>query len=159
PLTRTSISFTPNFNALSAHVSAARCAANGVLFRLPLKPDVPAVAQQSTSPLVSVMVTVVLLNVALMCATARATLRRIFFRTALLTNKLLKRHESKRMTPEPTAVHRSPGDRSIRVGGTWQSRATGGCSSSHFFDALLASDRLPNALPRSSVGARSLAAH
>lgn len=35
PLTFTSISFTPNFEARSAHVSAARCAANGVLLRLP----------------------------------------------------------------------------------------------------------------------------
>src|SRR5262249_44609840 len=89
PLTRTSISLTPNFAALSAHVSAARCAAKGVLLRLPLKPDVPAVAQHNTSPFRSVMVTVVLLKVALMWATARATLRRIFFRTTLLTPLLL----------------------------------------------------------------------
>src|SRR6516165_1555829 len=40
PLTRTSISLTPNLRALSAQVSAARCAAKGVLLRLPLKPDV-----------------------------------------------------------------------------------------------------------------------
>src|SRR5258707_12637210 len=89
PFTRTSISLIPNLEAFSAHVSAARCAAKGVLLRLPLKPDVPAVAQHNTSPFTSVMVTVVLLNVALMCATARVTLRRIFFRTALLTRELL----------------------------------------------------------------------
>jgi hypothetical protein len=41
-----------------------------------LNPDVPAVAQQRTSPFRSVIVTVVLLNVALMCATARVTFRR-----------------------------------------------------------------------------------
>ena len=76
PLTLISISFTPNLEARSAHVSAARCAAKGVLLRLPLKPDVPAVAQQRTSPLRSVMVTEVLLKVALMCATARVTFRR-----------------------------------------------------------------------------------
>src|SRR5262249_22489832 len=76
PLTRTSISFRPNFVARSAAVSAARWAANGVLLRLPLKPTVPAEAKQSVSPLVSVIVTMVLLNVALMWATPRLTLRR-----------------------------------------------------------------------------------
>src|SRR5262245_28763939 len=76
PLTRTSISFRPNFDARSATVSAARWAANGVLLRLPLKPTVPAEAKQSVSPLVSVIVTMVLLNVALMWATPRLTFRR-----------------------------------------------------------------------------------
>src|SRR5262249_40076300 len=75
-LTRTSISFRPNLVARSAAVSAARWAANGVLLRLPLKPTVPAEAKQSVSPLVSVMVTIVLLNVALMWATPRLTFRR-----------------------------------------------------------------------------------
>jgi hypothetical protein len=55
---------TPNFNAFSAACWAAHCPAKGVLFRLPLKPQVPELAQQSVSPRVSVMVTVVLLNVA-----------------------------------------------------------------------------------------------
>src|SRR6516165_7402391 len=76
PLTRTSISFRPNLVALSAAVSAARWAANGVLLRLPLKPTVPADAKVNVSPLVSVMVTIVLLKVALMWATPRLTLRR-----------------------------------------------------------------------------------
>src|SRR5262245_34634679 len=76
PLTRTSISFRPNLPAFSAQVSAARWAANGVLLRLPLNPTVPAEAAQSTSPFVSVMVTIVLLNVAWMCATPRLTFRR-----------------------------------------------------------------------------------
>jgi uncharacterized membrane protein len=66
--------------ALSAHVSAARWAAKGVLLRLPLNPDVPAVAQHNTSPLTSVIVTIVLLNVALTYAIARVTFRRTFFR-------------------------------------------------------------------------------
>lgn len=66
PFTLISISFMPNFDARSATVSAARWAANGVLFRLPLKPTVPAVAQHNTSPFMSVIVTVVLLKVALM---------------------------------------------------------------------------------------------
>src|SRR4051812_41845037 len=76
PLTRTSISLRPNLVARSAAVSAARWAANGVLLRLPLKPTVPAEAKQSVSPLVSVMVTMVLLNVALTWAMPRLTLRR-----------------------------------------------------------------------------------
>src|SRR6266851_2231069 len=76
PLTRTSISFRPNLVARSAHVSAARCAAKGVLLRLPLKPTVPAEAKHRVSPLVSVIVTIVLLKVALMCTMPRATLRR-----------------------------------------------------------------------------------
>jgi hypothetical protein len=50
-----------------------------VLLRAPLKPTVPADAQEIVSPLVSVMVTIVLLNVALMCATPRVTPLRIFF--------------------------------------------------------------------------------
>src|SRR5262249_24957151 len=76
PLTRTSISLRPNFVARSAAVSAARWAANGVLLRLPLKPTVPAEAKHRVSPLVSVMVTMVLLNVALMWAMPRLTFRR-----------------------------------------------------------------------------------
>jgi hypothetical protein len=51
--------------AFSAACWAAIWPANGVLFRLPLKPVVPELAQQSVSPFVSVIVTVVLLNVAL----------------------------------------------------------------------------------------------
>src|SRR5271166_5466035 len=75
PLTRTSTSFRPNLAAFSAATSAARWAANGVLLRLPLKPTVPADAKQRVSPLVSVMVTMVLLKVALMWAIPRLTLR------------------------------------------------------------------------------------
>ena len=52
--------------ALSAATSEARWAAKGVLLRLPLKPTVPAEAHVSTSPLVSEMETMVLLNVARM---------------------------------------------------------------------------------------------
>src|SRR5438477_9684712 len=79
PLTRTSSSLTPYFEAFSAACWPAICPANGVLLRLPLKPQVPALAQQRASPLVSVIVTTVLLNVALTCATATVTLRRTFF--------------------------------------------------------------------------------
>src|SRR5205085_6553846 len=79
PLTRTSISLRPNLLAFSAQVSAARWAAKGVLLRLPLKPTVPAEAKHNVSPLVSVMVTIVLLKVALMWATPRLTFLRAFF--------------------------------------------------------------------------------
>src|SRR5947207_15545617 len=89
PLTRTSISLKPNLVAAAAAVSAARWAANGVLLRLPLKPTVPDEAQHNASPLGSVIVTVVLLNVALMCTTARLTLRRVFRFLALATVPLL----------------------------------------------------------------------
>src|SRR5438309_890633 len=89
PLTLTSTSLTPNLVAVDAAVSAARCAANGVLLRLPLKPTVPDEAQHNASPLGSVIVTVVLLNVALMCTTARLTLRRVFRFLALATGPLL----------------------------------------------------------------------
>src|SRR5262245_57239831 len=76
PLTRTSTSLTPNLDAFSAHASAALWAAYGVLFRLPLNPAVPADAVQSVSPAVSVIVTIVLLNVDWMCAMPRLTFRR-----------------------------------------------------------------------------------
>src|SRR5436309_4528459 len=89
PLTLTSTSLTPYLVAVAAAVSAARCAANGVLLRLPLNPTVPDEAQQSASPLGSVIVTVVLLKVALICTTARLTLRRVFRFLALATGPLL----------------------------------------------------------------------
>src|SRR6059058_2486800 len=89
PLTLTSTSLTPYLVAVAAAVSAARCAAKGVLLRLPLKPTVPDEAQHSASPLGSVIVTVVLLNVALMCTTARLTLRRVLRFLALATGPLL----------------------------------------------------------------------
>ena len=89
PLTLTSTSLTPYFEAAAAAVSAARCAANGVLLRLPLNPTVPDEAQHNASPLGSVIVTVVLLNVALMCTTARLTLRRVFRFLAFATVPLL----------------------------------------------------------------------
>src|SRR5262249_62243044 len=89
PFTLTSTSLTPYLVAAAAAVSAARCAANGVLLRLPLNPTVPDEAQHNASPLGAVIVTVVLLNVALMCTTARLTLRRVFRFLALATIPLL----------------------------------------------------------------------
>src|SRR5687768_2576327 len=79
PFTRTSNSLTPYLAAFSPACWPAHCPANGVLLRLPLKPQVPALAQHRASPLVSVIVTTVLLNVALTWAMATVTLRRTFF--------------------------------------------------------------------------------
>src|SRR5688572_32546471 len=79
PFTRTSSSLTPYLAAFSAACCPAHWPANGVLLRLPLKPQVPALDQQSVSPLLSVIVTVVLLNDAFTWAIATVTLRRTFF--------------------------------------------------------------------------------
>ena len=67
PLTRTSTSTSPIFRAFWAAASAARPAAKGVDFREPLNPPTdPDDWVASTSPLVSVIVIKVLLNVARM---------------------------------------------------------------------------------------------
>src|SRR5262245_10719444 len=79
PFTFTSTSTMPCLRASDAAFSAARPAANGVLLRAPLKPTVPADAQLIVSPLVSVIVTSGLLNVARTCATPRVTPLRSFF--------------------------------------------------------------------------------
>ena len=62
PFTSTSTLFMPNSSAAVDARSDAICAANGVLFRLPRKPEPPLVAQQSAFPCLSVMVMIVLLN-------------------------------------------------------------------------------------------------
>jgi hypothetical protein len=54
-----------------------------------LNPTVPDEAQHNASPLGSVIVTVVLLNVALIWTTARLTLRRVFRFLAFATIPLL----------------------------------------------------------------------
>lgn len=77
PLTLISISRTPLRIALLAHRCAACCAAKGVLFREPLKPTQPEEHEHIVSPLWSVTVINVLLNVARMCTIAFA----IFFLT------------------------------------------------------------------------------
>src|SRR5438552_9074461 len=70
----------PRLRASSAAFSAARPAAQCVLLRVPLMPGiVPADAHEIVSPLVSVIVTIVLLNVDLMCAIPRVIPLRIFF--------------------------------------------------------------------------------
>src|SRR3954454_13739963 len=79
PFTLTSIFISPLLRGALAAFSAARQAAKGVLLRAPLNPTVPADAHEIVSPLVSVIVTIVLLNVALMWATPLVTPLRIFF--------------------------------------------------------------------------------
>jgi len=76
-LIRTSSCVTPISCARLPQVSAAVCAANGVLLREPLKPELPAEAQHRVSPCRSEMVMMVLLKVAWMCAMPSVT----FFRT------------------------------------------------------------------------------
>src|SRR6266511_5669064 len=68
PLTNTSTLRMPCSAALRAAFSAAICAANGVDLREPLKPTWPLDAQAITLPFGSVIETIVLLNVLLMCA-------------------------------------------------------------------------------------------
>src|SRR5918912_1703078 len=86
PLTKTSTLRMPCSCALRAAFSAAICAAKGVDFREPLKPTWPAEAQLITFPFGSVIATIVLLKVLLMCAAPCATfffsLRRTFLAPA-----------------------------------------------------------------------------
>src|SRR6185312_14515146 len=86
PLTKTSTLRMPCSMARRAAASAASCAANGVDLREPLKPTWPEEAQEMTAPVGSVIDTMVLLKVLLMCACPWATflrsLRRTFFTAA-----------------------------------------------------------------------------
>src|SRR5699024_6881548 len=63
PFTVTSNVFMPCSIAVLAAVSAAICAAKGVDLREPLKPSAPAELHEITLPCISVIVTIVLLNV------------------------------------------------------------------------------------------------
>src|SRR5437762_8606722 len=76
PRTKTSTCLSPYSMALRAATSAAVCAANGVDLREPLKPALPALDHDTTLPVLSVSVTIVLLNVAWMWATPVRTSRR-----------------------------------------------------------------------------------
>src|SRR5215218_1914359 len=86
PFTKTSTLRMPCSWALRAAFSAAICAANGVDLREPLNPTCPAEAQLITLPVGSVIDTIVLLKVLLMCAAPCATfffsLRRTFLAPA-----------------------------------------------------------------------------
>src|SRR6476469_2817229 len=85
PCTRTCTRFTPRPNASRAHCSAATVAANGVLFFDPLQPALPDEPHATALPWLSVIVTVVLLNVALMCATPSASTTRFAFLPVAIT--------------------------------------------------------------------------
>ena len=63
PFTNTCTVRMPASMARFAAASAASWAANGVPLRDPLNPTLPALAQETTLPVGSVMVTIVLLNV------------------------------------------------------------------------------------------------
>src|SRR5436190_20076070 len=73
PCTRTCTRFTPAVSASRAACSAATVAAKGVLFLEPLNPALPDEPHDTVLPWTSVMVTVVLLNVALTCAMPSAS--------------------------------------------------------------------------------------
>src|SRR6188768_2368518 len=76
PFTWTSARFRPCSMAARPAFSAASCAANGVLLRLPLYPTAPDDAQAMTLPSVSVIETIVLLKELLMCTTPVVTFLR-----------------------------------------------------------------------------------
>src|SRR4029078_9739600 len=72
---------TPCSTAARPARSAATCAANGVDLREPLNPAPPDVAHDNALPWRSVMVMIVLLNDAWMCAIPSATFFFTFLRT------------------------------------------------------------------------------
>src|SRR4029079_144601 len=74
PLIRTSRFLTPHSCAARPAASAAPCAANAVDLREPLKPAPPDVAHDSALPCRSVIVMIVLLKDAWMCAMPSDTL-------------------------------------------------------------------------------------
>src|SRR6202162_6470366 len=84
PLMRTSRFLTPHSCAAFPAASAATCAANGVDLREPLKPAPPDVAHDSALPCRSVMVMIVLLNDAWMCAIPSETLFFTFLRARVV---------------------------------------------------------------------------
>src|SRR3954463_16816619 len=85
PCTRTWTRLTPRFSASRAAPSAATVAANGVLFFEPLNPAFPDDPHATVLPCRSVIVTVVLLKVAAMCATPSDSMTRlVFFPVAIL---------------------------------------------------------------------------
>src|SRR5437764_6096810 len=84
PLIRTSRFFTPHSCAALPADSAATCAANGVDLREPLNPAPPDVAHDNALPWRSVIVMMVLLKDAWMCAIPSDTFFLTFFRVRVL---------------------------------------------------------------------------
>lgn len=91
PLTLTSRFLTPQSIAILLAFSAATCAAKGVLLRDPLKPAPPEVAQDNALPWRSVIVTIVLLKEACICAIPSET----FFFYLLTHSRNCFNHEIK----------------------------------------------------------------
>src|SRR5580692_8967753 len=89
PATSTSSVRMPCSCAFLAASSAATCAAYGVDLREPLKPMVPDDDQAMVLPCTSVMVIMVLLNVALTCATPEAMFLRSRRRTRVASLPIL----------------------------------------------------------------------
>src|SRR5690606_7603659 len=85
PRTSTSRVRTPMSLARLPAFCAATCAANGVPLREPLNPIRPAEDQQRALPSGSQIETIVLLNVAWLCAIPYGTLRRSFSLTTFLS--------------------------------------------------------------------------
>jgi hypothetical protein len=79
PLITTSIFSIPSSIAFPAAFLAALCAAKGVFFLAPLKPDVPEDAQHKVFPKTSVIVIIVLLNVLFIFAIPTLTIFFCFF--------------------------------------------------------------------------------
>src|SRR3954465_3210609 len=86
PCTRTWTRFTPRLSASRAAPSAATVAANGVDFLEPLKPALPDDPHATVLPCRSVIVTVVLLKVASMCAMPSASITRFVFFPVAITS-------------------------------------------------------------------------
>src|SRR3954467_11599366 len=131
PFTNTSTFCRPCSCAARAAFSAASCAANGVDLREPLNPTLPALAHDSVLPCRSVIVTIVLLNVDLMCACPCRTFffsRRLVFLALGFAMIFL-------FPPGPSAR----------------------CRLLLRLDLLLARDRLLRALAGARVGVRALA--
>src|SRR5215212_3407052 len=103
PWTRTCTRFTPAVSASRAHCSAATVAANGVLFLEPLNPALPEDPQDTALPCVSVIVIVVLLNVALMCATPSASTTRFAFFPVAITSSPSSCRQSRGVDPSSCA--------------------------------------------------------
>src|SRR5918993_2280550 len=89
PWTRTCTRRTPSDIASRAACSAATVAANGVDFLDPLKPAFPDEPHDTALPCESVIVMIVLLNVAFTWATPSASMTRlVFFAVAILSSEL-----------------------------------------------------------------------
>src|SRR6202167_4655316 len=99
PATSTSSVRMPCSCAFLAASSAATCAAYGVDLRDPLKPMVPAEDQAMVLPWTSVMVIMVLLKLALTCATPEAMFLRSRRRTRVASLPILNPFGSKPAEP------------------------------------------------------------